>query len=72
VAVTVEFGSDTVRMSIEDDGEGFTPPTFSGDLASAGKLGLMGMHERARLLGGTLDVQSQPGHGTRVIATVPA
>jgi len=71
VALTVEFDSGAVRMAIEDNGQGFAPPTRSTDLAPEGKLGLMGMHERARLLGGTLEVQSQPGQGTRVVATVP-
>lgn len=69
--VTVAFGDNTVQITIQDDGQGFSPPARSGDLAAAGKLGLMGMHERARLLRGTLDVQSQPGQGTCVIVTVP-
>jgi len=72
VALKVHFSDSNVEMTIEDNGQGFTPPARSGDLASMGKLGLMGMQERARLLEGTLAVQSQPGQGTRVVANVPA
>ena len=72
VAVMLQFSDGDVEMIIEDDGQGFTPPARSGDLASTGKLGLMGMQERARLLEGTLTVHAQPGQGTRVVANVPA
>jgi signal transduction histidine kinase len=46
-------------------------PGRTGDLATAGKLGLIGMHERAHLLGGTLTVRSEPGRGTTVTVDVP-
>jgi two-component system sensor histidine kinase DegS len=36
-----------------------------------GKLGLAGMHERARLLDGTLQIQSEPGAGTKVTVDIP-
>ncbi|MDH7485828.1 MAG: GAF domain-containing sensor histidine kinase [Anaerolineae bacterium] len=71
-SVTVTFTDNTVQITVQDDGRGFVPPAHSGDLAAAGKLGLMGMHERARLLRGTLDVHSRPGQGTCVTVTVPA
>jgi prepilin-type processing-associated H-X9-DG protein len=71
VEVTVAFADGSVEMSIRDDGQGFTTPARSGDLAHSGKLGLIGMNERARLLGGTLTVWSQPGRGTRAVVSVP-
>jgi len=40
-------------------------------LTRAGKLGLAGMQERARLLGGSLSVQSEPGKGTTIVVQVP-
>lgn len=71
VAVRVEFGPTRVRMVIEDDGCGFNAPERMGDLASSGKLGLIGMQERARNLSGTLDIQSEPGRGVTIIVDVP-
>jgi two-component system, NarL family, sensor histidine kinase UhpB len=59
VELTVEGGSAELRVS--DDGQGFEPSTE----ASEG-LGLKGMAERARLVGGELDVRSAPGSGTTV------
>ncbi|NPV09574.1 MAG: GAF domain-containing sensor histidine kinase [Anaerolineae bacterium] len=72
VSVLVEFHHDRVTVTVKDDGKGFHVPPRLGDLASGGKLGLMGMHERARLLGGTLEVHSAPGAGTSITASVPA
>lgn len=71
VVITVAFSADKVRITIEDNGRGFKPPDRTGELAATGKLGLSGMHERARLLGGTLLIQSEPGRGTRVIVDMP-
>ena len=55
-----------VRLVVEDDGRGFDP---SG--VPPGRHGLLGMRERAGLLGGALEVESVPGEGTRVEASVP-
>jgi signal transduction histidine kinase len=71
VVTTVEMSDSAVRMMIEDDGKGFKPPTLTDHPASANKLGLIGMQERARLLGGLLQVDSAPGRGTKVIVNVP-
>jgi two-component system sensor histidine kinase DegS len=71
VSVEVEFCPTRVRMSLEDNGRGFSAPHRIGDLVSAGRLGLIGMHERARLLGGTLAIQSEPGKGTVITVEVP-
>jgi len=49
--IRVEFHPDSLRVVIEDSGQGFNAPERIGDLVSSGKLGLLGMHERARLLG---------------------
>jgi len=62
----VEFDDDAVRLSVRDNGTGFEVPERAGDLAEEGKLGLAGMQERARLLGATLNLESQPGEGTTV------
>lgn len=71
VVTTVEFADGRVRLTVSDNGRGFELPSRMSDLAAAGKLGLMGMHERARLLGGVLTIQSEVGKGTMVIADLP-
>jgi signal transduction histidine kinase len=72
VLTTVEFGDDLVRIKVSDDGRGFTVPAKTDDLVETGKLGLTGMLERAHLAGGTVEVHSQPGAGTSVVAEIPA
>ena len=62
---------DRLEMRVADNGEGFTLPKAVGDLAATGKLGLLGMHERARLLGGTLDIRSERRKGTTVVVELP-
>jgi signal transduction histidine kinase len=65
VAVSVTFRPADTRLEVTDDGAGFSP---SADHAG---FGLLGMRERAALLGGVVDVVSEPGAGTRVAVTVP-
>jgi len=69
--VKLEFGDNSIKMTVSDNGKGFEPPERMGDLASIGKLGLAGMQERARLLGSSLKVESEPGKGTTVVVEVP-
>ena len=69
--VKLEFGDNSIKMTVSDNGKGFELPERMGDLASNSKLGLAGMQERARLLGGSLEVESEPGKGTRVTVEAP-
>jgi len=69
--LTIEFSDTKLVMLIRDNGRGFELPQRLGDLASAGKLGLAGMQERARLVGATLTLQSESGAGTTVTVEVP-
>jgi signal transduction histidine kinase len=69
--VLVSFNHDSVQMIIEDDGRGFNAPSKFVNLVSSGKLGLIGMHERARILGGALRIESESGEGTRVVIDAP-
>jgi len=71
VVAKLEFESDRVRMTISDNGKGFQLPNRAEELAGTGKLGIIGMHERARLAGGTLDIQSELGEGTQVTTEIP-
>lgn len=67
--VSVEFGASELRLTVADDGCGFTPGGL--DDIGATHLGLLGMRERARLFGGHLEVRSAPGAGTVIHAKVP-
>ncbi len=70
-SVKLEYGIDKITMTVADNGKGFELPRRLGDLASTGMLGLAGMDERARLLGGMLWVQSNLGEGTTVTVELP-
>jgi two-component system, NarL family, sensor kinase len=56
----------TLSLSVQDDGRGFAARAHHPD-----SHGVVGMRERARLLGGRLEIRSTPGKGTRVVARVP-
>jgi signal transduction histidine kinase len=58
---------DSVRIVVEDDGRGFD---LTGTLFGRDGYGLHTMRERMELIGGTLTIESTPGSGTRVIATI--
>ena len=63
--------SDELTMQIEDDGKGFDASRpIEVDEGGRGR-GLFSMKERASLLGGTCDIQSQPGKGTKIMVKVP-
>jgi two-component system, NarL family, sensor histidine kinase DegS len=70
--IELTFQPNRVRMVITDDGSGFDPPRDLSALPTTGKLGLIGMNERAQLIGATLEIQSRPGAGTHVTLDVPA
>jgi signal transduction histidine kinase len=57
---------DGLSMTIADDGQGFTMPGDIGDLTTQGHFGLVGLRERVNLIGGSLDLHSSPGQGTRI------
>jgi len=69
--IGVAFTDQTATISVSDNGNGFKVPERVEDLAPAGKLGLVGMQERAQLIGANLSVQSQPGKGTTVTVAMP-
>lgn len=69
--VLIRFEEGKTAVIIKDDGIGFQPPDKIGDLSRSGKLGLVGMQERVLLLGGSLEVKSEPGKGTTVIVEAP-
>ncbi len=71
IEVSIEFDEGKIVATVRDNGKGFELPRTLGELSRKGKLGLIGAEERARLLGGSLTVQSEPGKGTTVVVEVP-
>lgn len=69
VMITLHYGHDALDVEIADDGRGFVPPR--ADVSEPGKFGLRGMQERATLVGGTLEIESAPGKGTRLLVRMP-
>jgi signal transduction histidine kinase len=67
VGILLKRGRGKLKMFIEDDGIGFDPEQVS----QADRMGLLGMRERAEMLGGTLTIESTPGKGTSIIVEVP-
>jgi two-component system NarL family sensor kinase len=66
IAIHLTPSDDVLSLRVEDDGDGFDPATISTD-----RFGVLGMRERARLLGGTLVIESAPGHGTIIDVRIP-
>jgi len=68
VDVLLERQSDVVLLTVEDNGVGFEPDQAE---AAADGFGLLGMHERAALVGATLQIESTAGGGTTVLLRLP-
>lgn len=70
VSVIIERRNNYASAIIEDDGCGFDSESLKAR-GSDQRLGLLGMHERAALVGGELRIESSPGHGTTVFVQIP-
>jgi two-component system sensor histidine kinase DegS len=70
-SVTLEWQGAEIRVTIADNGKGFSLPRQLTEFAGQGKLGLTGMVERAQLIGGELEVTSEKDKGTIVTVKVP-
>ncbi|WP_321471780.1 sensor histidine kinase [uncultured Paludibaculum sp.] len=62
--VTLHYRDDKLELIVADDGRGFEPKTTRG-------MGILGMDERVKRLGGSLSIQSTPGNGTTLRAELP-
>jgi signal transduction histidine kinase len=71
IAVTLDLQPDRVCLEVCDDGVGFEASPHLGKQVGKGHLGLIGMRERAEDVGGSCDVESGPGQGTRVFVEIP-
>jgi signal transduction histidine kinase len=67
LTVQLDRGNQHLTLTIADDGRGFSMDEINED----GQFGLKGMKERAEMIGGKFEVESQPGEGTTIRLTVP-
>jgi two-component system sensor histidine kinase UhpB len=68
VWVRIELRGDRLQLCVRDDGRGFDPEQGKGRALAGESFGLLGMQERAMLVGGQLEIHSAPGRGTEVRA----
>jgi signal transduction histidine kinase len=71
IHVQVQQQGNALLATVRDEGPGFDMETISANYSERGSLGLVNMQDRARLVEGTLKIESAPGHGTRVSLRVP-
>ena len=71
VKIQLEVKTGRITAIVEDDGKGFDVDAVFRSKTEAQSLGLLGIQERANLLGGTFDIKSRPGQGTRLIVEIP-
>jgi signal transduction histidine kinase len=62
----ITFDDSTVQMEVSDNGSGFITPNSPTEFAPNGHFGLMGIHERADLIGAKLEIESALGRGTKI------
>lgn len=67
VDITVAGEEDSLTLFVRDTGRGFDPD----QVKHVDGLGLISMRQRAELMGGTLELKSQPGHGSQIVACLP-
>jgi len=72
VCVALRHDAETVSLSVEDDGRGFDRQARLSVSGWPMGIGLLGMQERLESLGGQLEIETEPGEGTRLVAHLPA
>jgi PAS domain S-box-containing protein len=71
VELRLDFATDRVAIAVSDNGKGFELQSPPGSLGRAGQMGLVGISERAELMGATMDLRSEPGRGTFLSVVIP-
>ena len=72
VIIRLAFDPQHVTLTVSDDGVGFdVGPIAEGRPSAAGRVGLIGMQERVRLIAGEIEIQSSPRAGTTIVVRVP-
>jgi signal transduction histidine kinase len=72
VGVTLSYMGDIVTIDVKDNGTGFAPGSGPNGAEADTGFGLTAMRQRVERLAGTLEIESEPGGGTAVCATLPA
>jgi signal transduction histidine kinase/ligand-binding sensor domain-containing protein len=67
ILVSLTFDARSVKLSVRDDGKGFAETTADAN----GHFGLVGMRERAKQIGGNLQIITAPGDGTEILVDAP-
>jgi len=70
-ALNIQFEPNNLQLEIKDNGHGFQVPESPGELAPQGHFGLLGLYERAELIGANLAINSEVGEGTRLVIRLP-
>jgi signal transduction histidine kinase len=68
--LSISFTTQNVTLQVSDDGQGFDVPKSPAEFAPSGHFGLLGLHERAELIGADLEIRSSPGQGSRLMVTL--
>lgn len=71
VEIDLHQDADTMVLTVKDDGCGFDPAAMRERALAGNSMGVLGMEERATLIGGQLDIQSTPGQGSTVRLCCP-
>ena len=71
VWIILQDNPDETLVTIRDDGKGFDSRAVNERYDERGSFGLLNMRERARLIGASYDLYSQPGQGTTILLTIP-
>jgi len=69
--VELSFTPTGVTLEVRDNGKGFIVPADPMNFPKMGHFGLLGLHERAEIIGAELRLLSIPGQGTRVLVNLP-
>jgi signal transduction histidine kinase len=70
-SLRINYTSDQVQLTIMDDGRGFDIPESPAEFAANGHFGLLGIHERAELIGAQFEIHSGKSGGTSLNITLP-
>jgi two-component system, NarL family, sensor histidine kinase UhpB len=71
VTITLDEREGFLQLAVEDDGRGFDVARTAREALSSRRLGLLGIQERAELLGGEATIDAAPGRGTRIVVSLP-
>jgi len=70
--LNISFTSHEVTLQVMDNGKGFEVPNSPAEFAHGGHFGLLGLSERAELIGARLEIHSSPGQGSRITVHLPS